>query len=455
MSKEQLYSLMKEREKDFEGMSDAVWGFAELCFNEYKSTALQREYMEREGFRITTPVARMDTAFIAEYGSGSPVLAILGENDALAGQSQAADVPEERPEAPGANGHACGHNLLGSGSIEAACGLKRYMEANGVKGTLRYYACPAEEGGRGKVYLAASGAFDDVDAAVCWHPAAENCVDNAGLACVTVRFPFEGRAAHAAAEPWNGRSALDAVELLCTGTQYLREHVLPSSRIHYAITDTGGGMGNVVPQHAEAQFIIRATTSEYMEELYARILKICEGAALMTETSFRGPNIISSYSDFVRNDAMDKLLLKNLKALMPMDYTPEELAYAEQFKPFGSMPGAAEAIDSSVDENTRREATGSTDVADVSHVTAISQVRVATTAIGTVAHGWANTAQGKSSIAHKGMHTAARVMAGALLELFTDEALLAKVREDFDAAHAGRKYHTLMPTGRQPSMPKL
>ena len=452
MSKEKLYALMDERAKDFEDMSDAVWEFAEVCFNEYKSTALQREYMEREGFRITTPVAGMDTAFIAEYGSGKPILAILGENDALIGQSQMADVAEEKPAVPGANGHACGHNLLGSGSIEAVCGLKRYMEANGIQGTLRYYACPAEEGGGGKVYLAAAGAFDDVDAAVSWHPYADNGIENCGLACVTVKFSFEGKAAHAAAEPWNGRSALDAVELLCVGTQYLREHMLPTSRIHYAITDTGGGMGNVVPQHAQAQFIIRATTSEYMEELYERVLKICEGAALMTETKFLEPHIVSAYSGFVSNHTMDNIMLDNFRPLIPMQYTPEELAYAEKFKPFGSKPDADTPVEFGLDETIERTAVGSTDVADVSHVTAMSQVRVSCAAIGTVAHGWANTAQGKSALAHRGMHTAAKVMAGSLLDLFTDPELLKKVRDDFDATHHGKKYHTMMPTDRNPSL---
>ena len=454
MSKEQLYALMDEKARDFEEMSDAVWEYAELCFKEYRSTALQREYMEREGFRITSPVARMDTAFIAEYGSGKPVLAILGENDALAGQSQMADIPEEKPLEPGANGHACGHNLLGSAGIEAACALKRYMEANGVQGTLRYYACPAEEGGGGKVYLAASGAFDDVDAAVSWHPYAENGVENSGLAAITVRFSFEGKAAHAAAEPWNGRSALDAVELLCVGTQYLREHVLPDSRIHYAITDTGGGMGNVVPQHAQAQFIIRAGTSEYMEELYARILKICEGAALMTETKFLEPYIVSVYAGFVRNSVMDELILDNFRPLLPMQYTPEELEYAKKFQPFGSRPDAETPIDFGLDETVNRPAAGSTDVADVSHVTAISQARVACAAIGTVAHGWANTAQGKSAIAHRGMHTAAKVMAGALYDLYADPELVKKVREEYDRTHK-TPYHTLMPVDREPSMPKL
>ena len=450
MGKEQFYGYVDERKKDFEDMSDAIWDYAELCFKEFKSSKLQREYMEKDGFRITTPVAGMETAFIAEYGSGKPVLAILGENDALAGQSQVADIPEQRPIVPGASGHACGHNLLGSGSIEAACALKRYMEANGTKGTLRYYACPAEEGGGGKVYMAAAGVFDDVDAAVSWHPSADNAMDNTGLACITVNFRFEGKAAHASGEPWNGRSALDAVELLCVGVQYLREHMLPDSRIHYAILNTGGTAPNVVQHTAEAQFVIRATEADYMEELYARVLKVAEGAALMTETKFCEPYIVSAYKNFVRNDVMDDLIIDNFRPLLPIEYTPEELEYAEMLKKCGTTPDAPTPVDYSFNDDKCKPARGSTDVADVSYVTPISQARVCCASIGSVGHGWTTTVQGKSALAHRGMHTAAKVLGGCLIDLYENPELLQKARDEFLAATGGRKYHTIMPTDRTP-----
>ena len=449
MAKEQFYNFVEERKKDFEDMSDAVWDYAELCFHEYKSTKLQREYMEKDGFRITTPVAGLETAFIAEYGSGRPILAILGENDALAGQSQAADVPEQRPIVPGGSGHACGHNLLGSGSIEAACALKRYMEANGIKGTLRYYACPAEEGGGGKVIMAAHGAFDDVDAAVSWHPSADNAMDNTGLAQITVNFRFEGKAAHASGEPWNGRSALDALELTCTGVQYLREHMLPTARIHYSILNTGGAAPNVVQHTAEAQFVVRAAKADYMEELYERVLKVARGAAMMTETTFCEPYIVSAYKDFVSNDAMDDLIIENFRPLLPIEYTPEELEYAEVFKKCGTTPDTPTPIDYSFNEDKRKPARGSTDVADVSYVTPISQARVCCATIGSVGHGWTTTVVGKSALAHRGMHTAAKVLGGVLIDLYEKPEALKKVRDEFEAALGGRKYQTIMPTDRK------
>ena len=452
MSKEQYFGYVEERKKDFEDMSDAVWEYAELCFKEYKSTKLQREYMERDGFRITTPVAGMDTAFIAECGSGAPILAILGENDALAGQSQVADIAEQKPIVPGGNGHACAHNLLGSGSIEAACAMKRYMEANGIKGTLRYYACPAEEGGGGKVYMTAAGAFDDVDAAVSWHPSADNALDNTGLACITVNFRFEGRAAHASGEPWNGRSALDAVELLCVGVQYLREHMTPDARIHYAVTNTGGSAPNVVQHTAEAQFVIRAAEADYMEELYSRVLKVAEGAALMTETKFCEPYIVSAYKNFVRNDAVDDLIIANFKPLLPIQYTQDELDYAKVLQKCGTKPDAKTPIDLEFDENKCKPARGSTDVADVSYVTPISQARVCCASIGSVGHGWTTTVQGKSSLAHKGMHTAAKLMGGCLIDLFEKPEILKRVRREFEENIGGRKYTTIMPTNRKPGV---
>jgi aminobenzoyl-glutamate utilization protein B len=450
MLNDQLLGYIDETAGDFEKISDTVWEYAELCLKEIKSSKLQMEYMEKAGFRITTPVANMQTAFIAECGSGKPILAILGENDALAGQSQCADVAEQRPVVPGATGHACGHNLLGTGSMEAACALKKYMEANNIKGTLRYYACPAEEGGGGKVYLTAAGAFDDVDAAVSWHPSCDNALDNSGLACVTVNFRFEGVAAHAAGEPWNGRSALDAAELTCTGVQYLREHMTTDARIHYAFLNAGGTAPNVVQHTAEVQFVVRAADGDYMEELYGRVCKVAEGAALMTGTRFREPYIVSAYKNFVRNNAMDDLIIRNFKAMLPLKYTQEELDYARAFQACGTRPDAETPVDYTFNDDKYKPARGSTDVADVSYVVPISQARVVSAAIGSVGHGWTTTAEGKSSLAHNGMHTAAKLLASCIADLFEDPELLRQVRADFDAERGGKKYHTIMPTDRIP-----
>ena len=266
--KEHLMTIIYQHSKEFEEVSDAVWGFAETCFNEHKSSALQMKVMADRGFRITTPVCGMDTAFIAEYGSGKPVLAILGENDALPDLSQVADSDKEEPIVPGGNGHGCGHNLLGTAGMEAAAALKLYMEENNMPGTIRYYACPAEEGGGGKIYLACGGAFDDVDIAVTWHPSDKNRVTVAGKSCVIANFTFKGKAAHAAATPWNGRCALDAMELMHVGLQFLREHMTTDCRIHYSVLNGGGVAANVTHSEAVTQCIVRSMDGEYLNELF-------------------------------------------------------------------------------------------------------------------------------------------------------------------------------------------
>ena len=450
MKKERLYELIDQRCKEFEKISDTVWDTPELCFKEFESTKVQREFMENEGFKITTPVAEMDTAFIAEFGTGKPVIAILGENDALAAQSQMADVAEAKPIVEGANGHACGHNLLGTGSMEAACALKTYMTENNISGTIRYYACPAEEGGGGKVFLARSGAFDDVDVAFSWHPSDDNTLDNTGLACVTFDLNFKGKAAHAAGEPWNGRSALDAAELMNVGVQFLREHVTTDTRIHYAFLNSGGIAPNVVHSATTLRYCVRAASSDYMEEVYKRVMKIAEGAAMMTETTVEGPFISSAYNDFLWNDTLDDLVLSNLEKLLPIKYTKEEEEYAAKFQKHGNKPDAEYPLDMTINYDRRKPARGSTDVADVSYCVPISQSRVVSAAIGSIGHGWTTTAQGKSSIAHKGMHTAAKMIAGCVYDIWNDPELIEKAKADHMKMTNGRKYHTMMPASMKP-----
>ncbi len=450
--KKELWEIIDSHAKEFERISDAIWETPELCFMEYKSSALQMEYMKKNDFRITSPVADMDTAFIAEYGEGHPIIGILGEFDALANQSQEADHLGAKPISPGANGHACGHNLLGTGSMEAVCALKEYMTAHQIKGTLRYYGCPAEEGGGGKVFLSRAGVFDDVDCAFSWHPGDDNRLDNAGLACVTFDLQFEGVAAHAAGEPWNGRSALDAVTLLNVGVQFLREHATPDARIHYAVIDTGGQAPNVVQHSASVRYCVRANHSDYMEELYHRVLKTAQGAALMTETTLKEPVIISAYNNFLSNEVLDVLMLDIMKELFPISYTPEELAYAASFQKYGNKPDRETPIDTGIDTNLHMTAIGSTDVADVSYCTPITQARIASCAIGSIGHGWTTTAQGKSAIAHKGMHTAAKAMAGCVVELWKDPSLIERARALFLESTKGEKYHTMIPADKKPEI---
>lgn len=450
METNKIWALIDKRAEDFERISDAVWGFAETCFNEHKSSEIQRKYMEKDGFRITTPVCGMDTAFIAEYGEGKPIIAFLGENDALPAQSQCADVAEQRPLLEGASGHACGHNLLGTGSIEAACALKRYMEAEQIPGTIRYYACPAEEGGGGKVFLAMGGAFDDVDAAVTWHPGSTNEISNGGIACVTASFHFTGKASHAAGHPWIGRSALDAVELMNTGVQFLREHMLPTSRIHYAITNAGGDAPNVVQHEAEVLYIVRCKERRDLGELFDRVCKVAEGAALMTGTTVKPPDIISAYANRIPCNTMDDLMIKYMKEILPISYTQQELDYAVQFVKFGWMADAPSPIDDGFDDTKEMEIMGSTDLADVSWIVPLGECNTASCGIGTSGHTWMFTAQGKSSIAHKGMHAAAKVMSAAALELLTVPKVLEQAKADHRARLGGQSYSTLMPADKKP-----
>ena len=449
MINKELQSIVDEGSKAFEEISDMVWEYAEIQFREHRSTELQREYMRSRGFRITAPLGGLDTAFMAEYGQGSPVIAFLGENDALSGQSQAADAFERRPVTAGGAGHACGHNLLGTGSMEAACALREYMERHHLQGTLRYYACPAEEGGGGKVLLCQAGAFDGVDAALTWHPGSENKIGNGGIACVTARFRFTGRAAHAAGEPWNGRSALDAVELMNVGTQFLREHMRPTDRVHYAITDAGGDAPNVVQHSATVLYVARSHDNGSAQELFGRIKDIAAGAALMTGTVLEPVEIVSAYANRIANTVMDRLMVRNMREQLPIAYTEDELDYAAKYVPFGSMPAASPPMDDGLDERTDRPPMmGSTDLADVSWHVPLGECDVASCARGTSGHTWMFTAQGKSSVAHKGMHTAAKIMASAALELLSDPELLEMAGAEHRKSLGGRKYTSLMPPRR-------
>lgn len=450
MDKKKLFQLMDKKKKDFEIISDYVWDHPETCFLEFASTAYQKAYMEEQGFRITSPVGEMETAFIAEWGENKPVIAILGENDALSNQSQVADHVGALPIEKGANGHACGHNLLGAGSMEAACGLKAYMEEEGIQGTIRYYACPAEEGGGGKVFLARSGAFEGVDIAFSWHPSDDNTLDNTALACVSFDLTFHGEAAHAAGEPWNGRSALDAVELMNIGVNFLREHVKPDTRMHYAYLDAGGSAPNVVQSFAKIRYCVRAAKADDMESIFHRVIDIAKGAAMMTGTTVDEPYVYSAYNDFLWNDTLDELMLKNLDELMPIEYTEEEIAYAAEFQKYGNKPNHDFPIDTEINDDRRKPARGSTDVADVSYCVPISQMRVASCAIGSIGHGWTTTAQGKSTIAYKGMHTAAKVIAGSVFDLLENPALIDEAKEDLRKQGGGKPYHTMVPDSIKP-----
>ena len=308
-------SVIEDISKDLLSIALKVWEYAEVGLQEERSAADQSEYLTNQGFNVTSGIAGMPTAFVAEWGKGSPVLGFLGEYDALAGVSQEVS-PVRKPIVSRESGHGCGHNLLGAGALGAAVGLKRYLEQMGLPGTVRYYGCPAEETLVGKVFMAKEGVFDDLDSAITWHPSSLNTVTAGSSNGVnSAKFTFHGKTAHAAGDPHNGRSALDAVELMNVGANYLREHVVPAARLHYVVTD-GGGQPNVVPARAQVWYYVRAPHRPQVVEIYDRLMDVARGAALMTGTTFDVEFLAGCY-DVLPNQTLADAALSHMKKVGP------------------------------------------------------------------------------------------------------------------------------------------
>jgi aminobenzoyl-glutamate utilization protein B len=424
---DEIWRLVEDRQKPFIELSDTVWGMPELAYNEHRSVAEHKKVLEAHEFRITENVAGIPTAIMGEAGEDGPVIAILGEYDALPGLSQEAGVAEHRPIPGAGHGHGCGHNLLGSGALLAATAVKDYLAQNGLKGRVRYYGCPAEEGGAAKTFMVRDGAFKDVDIAISWHPAPFAAVNEANsLANTRIDFTFVGRSSHAAAAPHLGRSALDAVELMNVGVNYMREHMPSDARIHYAYLDAGGIAPNVVQGKATVRYLIRATDLPGLRALVERVRKIADGAALMTETSVT-TKTVSAVSNLLGNSPLERAMQNNIERLGPPPFDDEDRAFAAEIQKTLSAEDIASAFKRMgvpvrrgvplADEIIPLEAkgaamVGSTDVGDVSWVVPTVQARGATYAIGTPGHSWQLTAQGKSPLAHKGMVHVAKIMAG-------------------------------------------
>lgn len=467
-----LGEIDREAER-FCRISDAIFDAPETAFQEHTAARLLCEALEGEGFTVRKGLAGMETAFAASFGSGGPRIGILAEYDALPDMSQTAGLLEPSPAQKGAPGHACGHNLLGVGALAAAVGVKRYLEASGKPGTVICYGCPGEEGGSGKAFMARDGVFDRLDCALTWHPSTVNIAPPVStLANYQVTFRFQGTASHAASAPHLGRSALDALELMNTGVQYLREHIIPEARVHYAITNTGGAAPNVVQPEAEAVYLIRAPRAEQVAEIYQRVQKIAQGAALMTETAVEETSFKAAYN-ILPNHTLGAVLGENLLALGVPSYTPEEWAWAEAMngtiqrpnsllQTAASMMGPKGAELASAYLNKaiydvalpyvpmRYVLPSSSDVGDVSWVCPTAQVATATMCAGTPGHSWQLTAQGKSSIAHKGMLLAGKVIAGAAIDLLCKPELLEKAGEEHSKTLAGSSYRPLIPETVQP-----
>ncbi|UPY35570.1 M20 family metallopeptidase [Sediminicoccus sp. KRV36] len=444
-------------------LSDRVWGMPELAYNEHRSAAEHTAYLNAEGFRVTERLAGIPTAMMGEAGEGGPVIAILGEFDALPALSNESGVTTHSPVPGDGNGHACGHNLLGAASLLAATAVKDYLAANGLKGRVRYYGCPAEEGGAAKGFMARAGLFDDVDIAISWHPSAFAGVNEPlSLANTRIDFTFHGRASHAAAAPHLGRSALDAVELMSVGVNYLREHIPQESRIHYAYLDAGGVAPNVVQAKAKVRYLIRAANVKDLQHLVTRVRAIADGAALMAECRVE-TQVISAVSNLLANPPLEKLMQESLDRLGPPPFDAEdrkraaefqatlsEADIASAFRKVGLPPTDAPLADSIVPLDSKRAPMiGSTDVGDVSWVVPTVQARGATHAIGTQLHSWQATAQGKLPHAHKGMVHVAKVMAGTAVDALLKPEIIAAAKADH-AVRAGGPYVSPLPADAVP-----
>ncbi len=477
MKKEDVLRWLNENPSRFYEASDKIWDSPELAFTEFTAEKIQTALLEQLGFKVTRSVAGIPTAFTGRWGSGKPVIGFLGEFDALSGLSQKADITYPSPVTEGGCGHGCGHNLLGIGSIAAAAAYKEYLSENKLPGTVIYYGCPGEEGGSGKAFMARDGVFDELDCAISWHPGDATAINNtSSLANCQILYRFKGTSAHAAACPHLGRSALDGLELMNVGVQFLREHMIPEARIHYAITNSGGASPNVVQSEAEVLYLIRSPKNIEVRELHQRVSDIAKGAALMTGTEVE-EEFIKACSGLTPNNVLEEVMWKNIESIPMPEYTEEELAFAEEIrktcpshkdylsrcqKALGRVKGTAYAAD--YKDTTAMflkpipyapsdaVSPGSTDVGDVSCVCPTVQANVQTIAADSPGHSWQIVAQGKSSIAHKGELYAAGIMALTAIDLYnnpqTIQAAWAELKDRLSSD--GGKYIPPIPKGVKP-----
>ncbi len=464
---EEIWRLVDDQRDAFIGLADRVFDTPELNFSEHRSAAEHLAMLRWQGFTTTDGVAGIPTAMIGEWGEGGPVIALMGEYDALPGLSQEPGIAVHRPLPGPGYGHGCGHNLLGSASLLAATAVKDYLAAHGLPGRVRYYGCPAEEGGSGKTYMVRAGAFADVDAAICWHPSAFTGVRvAASLACVEADFTFTGRSAHAAAAPHLGRSALDAVELMNVGVNYMREHMPASARIHYALIDAGGIAPNVVQARAVVRYLVRSRDLHGLRALFDRVVRVADGAALMTETSVEH-SVFSGDANLIGNVPLEETMAAAFAHLGPPVFDDADRAFAAaiqatlrpedikaSFKRAGQRPRAGAALgDWLVDrDDWSLDDIGSTDVGSVSWAVPTVQAAGTTYAIGTPGHSWQLTAQGKSPAAHKGMVHVAKAMAATAIALLQDPDALARAKADHRARVGDGPFVPPIPEGVEPRL---
>ena len=432
-------------EQQITSISDQIWEFAEPRYQEFHSSALQADFLEQEGFTVTRNLGGIATAFSASFGSGHPVIGLLGEYDALPCMNQIADSPEKQTDLPGAAGHGCGHNLLGTGAMEAACLIRDWLLQTHSEGTVIYFGCPAEEGGAGKAFLTRSGCFDNLDFALAWHPGSKTGLIKKALANIRVIFDFTGKSAHAAAHPELGRSALDACELMNVGVNYLREHVKSDARMHYAYLNDGGDAPNIVPAAATLLYALRAPESTYVAELYDRVSDVAKGAALMTGTRV-SCRTVSAYAELLSVPAMEALMMEAMQEAEKPEYADDDYEYAARF----AADQASPSIDTTILPADQSINLGSTDVGDVSWQVPTGLIGVTTEAAGCALHTWQIVAQGKSTLAHKGMHYAARILFAAAKKLYESPERCALIQDDYQHVIGHRTYQSMLPDSVKP-----
>jgi aminobenzoyl-glutamate utilization protein B len=447
--KESAVAAVEARRGELVELADQVWAFAEIALREHRSAALLADSLEKHGFAVERGVAGLPTAFVASYGEGRPVIGVLGEYDALPGISQRAQ-PTQEPLEPGAAGHGCGHNLLGTASLGAALAIKELIAAGELRGTVRYYGTPAEEAVGGKLYMVRDGLFDDLDAAIAWHPDVKVEADTQpNQAVVDFVVEFEGRTAHAAYDPWNGRSAADGAEVFTFAVNLLREHVPTTVRMHYVVTDAGD-VPNVVPAYARVWCWLRDANAAGVNRLLERAREIAEGAALATGTTAR-LTVQSGNWELLLNKAGARLIHDNMAWLGPIGFSSEEQEFARRIqRATGAEPVGLEDEPEPLDLDPREVAGGSTDVGDVSWIVPTLHLSVTTAPIGAPWHAWPVVATGGMSIGHKGMLYAAKTMAATMVDLYADPDKLAAVRSEFEERTRGVEFVSFLPEGPPP-----
>jgi len=440
--KSYVLEKVEARKNQMIEVSDAIWDYAEIALLEYKSSKLLVDIAEQEGFEVERGVADLETAFVAVYGSGRPIIGILAEYDALPGLSK--DGP----------GHGCGHNLFGAGSLGAALVLKDLIQEGKLTGTLKFYGCPAEEDVGGKLYMAREGLFDDLDACLAWHPSYETTVDVTGTQAIDdLYIEFFGNASHAAFDPWQGRSALDALEMATFGINLLREHVKPSVRMHYVVL-SGGSVPNVVPEYSKLWLWIRDSNRKGVKSVLSRIENIVSGSALATETTSKIENR-GSYHEMLVNMTGSQVMQKNLEWIGPIEYTPEEVEFAKKLQKETKVAakGMVSDIKEFQDPNEEPEG-GSTDVAEVSWITPTLHISTTCAPFEIPWHSGAVVKSSKHSVGYKGMLLAAKVLATTAVDLFKDPKILAEMKKEFDNSRGGYVYTSGIPKDKKPPIRK-